>query len=400
MDEKSLLLAQVRALLEQLDWAESSLRTARIEPRISAAASIGFAVLFKRRRNELTRLQELIPKNATYTGSWKQLQSFSSSCGELFKECLGFLGGAMLRSAHEENDICEIADALLVELSRKTPIEWKGVTMLAEAHFFTETTGLIRLPFPDYGIWNLPIAVHELGHFIGPRISDGQGDSPFQVLLQKVRNDVMKVEPGELSGDEVGRQLSHLRELFSDLFAVYAAGPAYACSCILLRFDPQDFTACEDGETHPSHGKRVHFILKGLDQMSRTTEGGPYARIINNLKVLWEWNLKRAGHEKCLDEKTIPSLNYQLFELYPILATFVPTVQYEGWNRAVELSSGLSLSREPAELLKDEDAIADVLNAAWLWRLRQTVENSNTVHQVNLEAIALCREIIRRRQAP
>lgn len=375
MDERSLLLAQVSALLQQLFWAESSLKTDKIEPRISQAASIGFEVLFDRRRTELTNLQKSIPRNPPYAGSWEQLRRYRRSCGELFQECLGFLGGAMLRSV-QENDICEIADALLVELSRKTSVVWSRVTILAEANFFTETTGLIRLPFPDYGIWNLPVAVHELGHFIGPRISDETGTSPFQTRLGSITEE---------------RDKSHLRELFADLFAVYALGPAYAFSCILLRFDPLDATACEDGETHPSHGKRVHFILKALEQ----TNGNPYRRIIKNLKVLWEWNLNRAGHEICVDPNQIPSLNYQLFELYPILTRFLSTVQYKGWRRAVELSRRFPLNGNAEEVLEDTDEISDVLNAAWLWRLQQNIENSNTLHEVNLQAIALCRGIIR-----
>lgn len=397
MDEKSFLLAQLRALLEQLDWAESSLIVAEIKPSIRKAASVGFANLFKQRRSELTHLQRLVSKGSTFGGSWKSLQDSRGSCGELFEECLGFLGGAMLRSAHKENDICDIADALLVGLSHKTLSPWPGITLPAKDHFFTDTTGLIGLSFPDYGIWNLPIAVHELGHFIGPKIGDGMGGVPFYDLLkQQFQDNLMRDDLEQLSGEEVDRQLSHLRELFSDLFAVHALGPAYACSCILLRLDPQDDNACEDGETHPSHGKRVHIILRGLEQASKTTDGEPYKKIINNLRVLWEWNLKRAGHEKCIDQKEIPPLNSLLLRLYPMLAKFAPTVQYQGWDRAVELSKGLSLDREPEALLKEEDAISDVLNAVWLWRLGKTVENSNTVHQVNLEAIALCREIIRR----
>jgi hypothetical protein len=407
MDEKNLLLAQLRALLDQLAWAESSLATDKIEPSIRQAASVGFAGLFRRRRSELTHLQTSVSKRSTFADSWNQLRKSSASCGELFEECRGFLGGAMLRSPPREKNICDIADALLVGLSRETRSPWPGVTLPAKEHFFTETTGLIGLPFPDYGIWNLPIAVHELGHFIAPRIPEGSiGDEdsvspqlgfPFQDLLrQNLQDNLIKDEAEQLSGEKVAQKISYLRELFSDLFAVYALGPAYACSCILLRFDPQDDTACEDGDTHPSHGKRVHTILRGLREMSNTTEGDPYEKIINNLKVLWDWNLKRAGHEKCLDEKEIPPSNALFFRFYALLTKFAPTVQYLGWDRAVELSKGLALDRKPEALLKETDAISDVLNAAWLWRLRQTVENSNTVHEVNVESIALCREIIRR----
>jgi hypothetical protein len=397
MDEKSLLLAKVDALFEQLNWAESSLKNAKIEPRISEAASIGFAVLFDNRRKELTQLRNSIQKIRSYGSAWAKLQSSSTSCKELFEECLGFLGGAMLRDAHKQNDICEIADALLEELGRKS-VQWNRVTLLAQAHFFTETTGLIRLPFPDYGIWNLPIAAHELGHFVGPQIS-GQGKRPFQECLDAIEK---RYNLEELSEEEraekqpqMEREISHLREIFSDLFAVYSLGPAFACSCIVLLFDPQDATACVDSKTHPSHRKRVHFILAALRQMSKT-DGDPYRKIIKMLEDLWERNLKSAENEKCIAQEDLAPLNYKLLELYPILTTFVPTVQYSGWNRAIELSKEFPLNGKSAEILKEEDSIADVLNAVWIWRLLQAMENSNVVYRINLEGSALCRQIMQR----
>jgi hypothetical protein len=137
MDERSLLLAKVDALREQLDWAESSLKSARINPRVSQAASIGFKRLFDRRRKELTRLRKSFSKTERVFST--ELQRSTNSCAELFNECLGFLGGAMLRDAHKEDDICEIADFLLEDLSRQAGIRWDGVTLLAEAHFFRIT---------------------------------------------------------------------------------------------------------------------------------------------------------------------------------------------------------------------------------------------------------------------
>jgi hypothetical protein len=391
MDEKSLLLAKVDALLEQLAWAESSLTSAKLDSRVSDAAKTGFATLFDNRRKELTQLRKSIQK--TSPGStWAKLQSCSTSCKELFEECLGFLGGAMLRDAHKENDICEIADALLKELGSKS-VAWSRVSLLAEAHFFTETTGLIRLPFPDYGIWNLPIAAHELGHFIGPRIPDGRGGFPFQALTNAI---VRNYEEGQISESQMDREISHLREIFSDLFAVYSLGPAYACSCIVLLLDPTDATACEDSKSHPSHRKRVHFILTGLRQMSKTTAGDPYRRIIKALQDLWERNLKSAQNEKCSGQEDLAPLNYKLLQLYPILTRFIPQVQYSGWDRAVELSNEFPLNGKSAGILKKGDSIADVLNAVWIWRLLQTIEKNNTVHKVNLEGSALCRQIMQR----
>lgn len=388
MDERALLLAKIDALAQQLNWAESSLKNAKVEPRFSDAASVGFAVLLDQRRKELSHLRKSIPQTVTYSGSWQQLRSVSDSCREFFKETLEFLGGAMLRNLHAQNDICEIADVLLERLSKKTEIEWKRVTLLAESHFFTETTGLIRLPFPDYGIWNLPISVHELGHFIGPRIPDRKGGFPFQTRLTAIEK---KYEEEQGSEEEMAQEISHLREFFSDLFAIYALGPSYACSCILLSWDPQDDTACEDGETHPSHAKRVHFILRALKEMSKTTDGDPYHNFANNLGKLWQRNLTSAGRVTCLKQKSIPPLDYLLFELFPILDQFIPTLRYAGWKRAVELSGEFPLKSKMAKVMARKYEIPDVLNAVWLWRLRQKPENTNLVRKVNLEAIALCR---------
>lgn len=391
MDEKSLLLAQVRFLLDQLDWAESSLGTSKVAPRIRDAAKLGFAVLFKQRRDELTRLQKSLSTTGANAYFSQQLHRHRSLCENLFEECRGFLGGAMLRNATKDNDVCDLADALLTGLSDKTRSAWPGVTLLVQEHFFTEVTGLIGLPFPDYGIWNLPIAVHELGHFIGPRIPDGMGNFPFQDLLQQNGS----ADTNGQSSSGRNHELSHRRELFSDLFAVYATGPAYACSCILIRFDPQDNAAREDGETHPSHSKRVHFMLRGLEEINKTIDGMPYQRIIATLRAFWESSMKLAGDEPGLDVSKIPALTSELLTLYPLLTKFVPSAQYGGWNRAVEMSREFPLALKPAAILKPTDEISDVLNAAWLWRLQQPVENLNILRQVNRDASALCREMIR-----
>lgn len=401
MDEHALIRAQVRALAQQIDWAEARLGEAKIDPRISEAAKNGFGVLFAQRRNELKNMQRPGSPLQASPYSWKQLRNINLRCGELFQECIGFLGGALIRTGQkerQEEDICELADALLSELNGKLPktVNWAGVTLLAEANFFTETTGLVRLPFPDYGIWNLPIAVHELGHFVGPRVPDGVGGFPFEAILRKKEQDNSKQEgPAQLSPAALAQQVSHLKELFSDIFAAYALGPAYACSCLLLRFNPQDDAACEDNATHPSQAKRAHAILKTLEQTSRGITGDPYKKIIANLSALWATNLQAAGQLQHLMPDEIGPFEYELRPLYNVVAKFLSTVRYAGWERAAELRA--ALDSEPAAAaaaLQPGDTIADVLNAAWLLRLSQDKENSSQVLRVQARAAALCRQIM------
>jgi hypothetical protein len=370
MDERSLLLGKVDALLEQLEWAKSSLSRAKLEEQIREAATTGFDDLFNRRREELNLLRKSIEDTGPSGGVWNKLHGCSSACKELFEECLGFLGGAMLRDVNKKDDICEIADALLRDIGTKTKIPWGGATVLANTHFYTETTGLVRLPFPDYGIWTLPIAVHELGHFIGPRISDGVAAFPFQTRLDNIEK---KYAQKEISEEQKDQESSHLRELFSDLFAVHVLGPAYACACIVLSFDPQDEIVFEDGLTHPSHAKRVYFMLAVLQQISKKN-GNLYEEMMTILRELWERVPKNTQREKCLDQKSIPPLKFQLQQLYPIVSQYISSARYKGWSRAAGLSKEFPLERKPAEVLQKDDAIADVLNAVWIWRFRQSTE--------------------------
>lgn len=413
MDEGSLMLAHLHALNQQLDWAEATLKQAQIEPRIKDAAKNGFARLFTKRRDELKQIKSDISVDGASPHTWKQLGRSGRRCGELFRECLGFLGSAMIRSEiitsqgskpvirAKKDEICEIADALLCELNKALPetINWRGVTLLAEGNFFTETTGLIRLPFPDYGIWNLPISAHELGHYVGPRMLDGHGASPYHSLLdEKKTENSLKETTARLSEEELEQELSHVKEFFSDLFAVYALGPAYVCSCMLLRFNPgDDEVACEDSKTHPSYAKRVQFILDVLEQMDKSEQSTKYCKIRATLKESWEKNLKVAGREPCLDKSDIDRLKFLLSTLYPMVNDYLSTIKYQGWLRALELRDEFMADKDPARLLGPDHTLADVLNAAWLWRLLQDKESDYLVQQGHVRATELCREIIRRR---
>ncbi|HMG74252.1 MAG TPA: hypothetical protein VK582_12190 [Pyrinomonadaceae bacterium] len=399
MDEGFLIAGHIDALIQQLKWAEAMLLNADIESRIKGAATSGFAVLFERRRVELTKMRVDVVQEGASVNAWKQLYSKGRLCSELFSEELGFLGSALVRGQQAGvDDICEVADAFLYELNRKLPrtIGWGGVTLLAEGNFYTETTGLIRLPFPDYGIWNLPISAHELGHFVGPRITDGIGGFPFQILLQeREREHLAKKLPAEESAKQLSRQVSHLKELLSDLFGVYTLGPAYACSCILLRFNPADVAACKDSDTHPSHAKRVFFILEALGQMSEPESGQPYGRIKARLESLWATILKTAGNGDCLEMNDQP-LSHLLFELYTIINKHLSSGRWGGWKRANKLRHVFLSEAKAANLLAPDHTIADVLNAAWLWRLGLDEESPQLVHKGHRRAVEMCREIMLR----
>jgi hypothetical protein len=58
------------------------------------------------------------------------------------------------------------------------------------------------------------------------------------------------------------------------------------------------------------------------------------------------------------------------------------------------------LDSRPVTALPPEANIADVVNAAWLWRLSLTHETAELVEERHLRASELCREIMARRSPP
>ena len=132
--------------------------------------------------------------------------------------------------------------------------------------------------------------------------------------------------------------------------------------------------------------------------MNEAEGSNKYGKIRDRLKGLWETSLKVAGRQACLDKEDTEPVIYLLYELYPMLNSNLSTAIYEGWNRALALRDKFLSEENPAKLLGPDDTIADVLNAAWMWRLSLAGETENLVHRGHLRGSELCREIMRRRQ--
>ncbi|MCU1267252.1 MAG: hypothetical protein JWM21_3570 [Acidobacteria bacterium] len=388
MNERSILLAQIGTLLQQLQSAQESLGAKQIDAGLRDSAKYRFANLISQLRNDLQLAKEdvdSVPDDFDLSAYWQKLTVQKGKCTELFKECLNFLGGAMLRNIDRIDQLCRIADALSFELSKLAGIEWNRSTILAEGNFFTESTGVIRLTFPDYSLWNLPVAVHELGHWAGPQINKPDGSVPFRDKLQQMTLAYPQAAEAEM-------ERSFWREEFSDVFATYALGPAYVCSCLVAVFSPVDSFACKDGKRHPAHAKRAYLMLEMLKAMS-VANHNQYDKIAAYLSDLWERNLKAAGRVRCLDQALLSQLDNRLSELYSILV-LASSVEYKAWTRASELAEGLKGNQSVAQLVKPGDRIADVLNAIWLWRITQSNVDDIQLHSIDAKAIAMCRNIM------
>lgn len=351
MESRSILRAHLQIVEGNLERAERAMDSDRIDPELRDAVRRRFATLFHQRRRDLEQIAEDEGRGFDASGLWEDLHRLERDCDGLFREQLAFIEGSLVRSAGLDSGICRAADALLGSLSKDTEITWARLTILAEQEFLNTTAEIIRLRFPDLSVWSLPVAAHEFGHLAVRELKrpTGPEDAEFPI-----RNILLRAGPNA----------PHLRELFCDLFAVYALGPSYPCTTVLLRFGPRRFDR-DAGQDHPADRKRVHVVLRALRGLD--PENRAYDDIAGLLQGAWETARADAGMSAELSDEEAADLDDRVDEWLDILDELAPKARYDGWLRAVRLRDRLTTARGAADL--DGADVADVLNAAWLRRL-------------------------------
>lgn len=370
MAKIDLLLSQIDSLSQQLARVETAIQSEKLDAGLRARVGARFDLLLSQSRREIADLRRQAAGGGAAANCWQEFAKIEAQCRGLFDECLAFIQGALARAAGVDGGICAQADRLLDELAALADIPWNRFTLLDTGEFYRETAEIIRVRFPELSFWELPVAAHEFGHFVGPRLwerENGRMEYPFQKMLDAAD---AGLQPGSLQ--EHTKEWRHLHEHFADLFAAYSLGPAYACSFILLRLNP--LYAGRDGPAHPSAARRVHAILWALRRMDEAEAVfRPFREVIEMLQDLWNQALDDAGQPAQLGDIEIYRLQEKLEKLFAILQSLTPARLAYGhadWLRAGRLSTGLLEDRPPRPAEPDPAVThRDVLNAAWYSRL-------------------------------
>lgn len=374
MDGKSVLTYQIKALVGNLQEAERVINAPNIPQDLRQAVQVCFGSQIIQKRRDLQQVLEGI-NHYFSPASWQSFQRIRKDCQYLLSECLAFLEGALIRGAQLDEGLCEVADRLLKYLSDRTDIAYSRFTLLAEGEFLSGMTDIIRLRFPEFNIWEIPIIGHEFGHFVAQKHRNYRPTDPFQKIV-------------EMEGKQKIEQQDEdfLYEYFADIFATYALGPAFACTSILLRFTPEND---EDHTHHPSNSKRVYFILNSLDKVSHWN----YKGVIDYFTSVWQNILETAG----IDVTSLPDFSHlkqQFNILYDEIDRHYPLVCFsqQDWSRAQSLSQNPPETIEQAtRLISGTDTLPIVLNTAWLWRINYSQEDERKINQI---ALKLCREVM------
>lgn len=381
--DKFALLAQIEALEQNLARVEQILGAKEIPEEFRDAVRFRFNRTLRKQTVPLSKLRERVQKGRIPPElAWSSFRMTRQESGPIFRECLEFLGGVVIRDKGLDKGICQVADELVRRYAQDTDVKWGRLTILGEEHFLDPVADIIRLRFPEWDVWNLPFTAHEFGHVVANEMAADE-EKDFQDFLKE-------------QGMDEQRKL-YLNELFADAFATYILGPSYACASILLRFDP--FAAYVDAEHHPSHAKRVYFIFEALEKMNSSLKGsgvlanGPYRDIIDGLKETWEDPLKEAAPSGGLSDEDKGLLNFWFSRIYDksLDLEFGPTVMYAGWNAATMLSGELLKDKPVSAKLTGKEELRDVLNAAWHCRLYMAPDKAREIGDV---AAQLCFMIV------
>ncbi len=203
---------------------------------------------------------------------WASVWDNQQRIRNVFSEYVDLLGGLALRSGGFGRNVFELADELIETLAVGSKVYWRSLTIPASAEKTEKTLAyMIRLGFPEWTIWALPLAAYGLGYVVIESRPD---------LHQNV---------GSIPGDPFGRD--HVSSLLADVFATYTLGPAYVCANLLLRLNPFGAALVADR-------LRAAVLLATLEWMnSDHGEGtaGPFADVISKLRREWDVAVSQAS---------------------------------------------------------------------------------------------------------
>ena len=304
---------------------------------------------------------------------------------ELIEETLAFLAAAGVRRIGLDYGVTNLAMNWLDRLSDTAELPHVAVVIPAVAEFTGMVSSVVRLRVPLDGVWGLPVAVHEYGHFVAANLT----------RRQEVEATVRTVTPVEdllhhaATSAELPQLYSHGHELFADAFAAATAGPAYSHYCLRYRFVPS--AAREATATHPPTVRRVRIQLAVLAVLANDDPSGYLSADLLALRERWNAELAAAGvsSEVPVDR-----------ELDQLESDIVSLVLEDRRLRRLRYSDHLSACAlaEAGLLANGRPTVAHIINAAWCARakIERDVDDAEHVRSMLTDVAELTSALLER----
>ena len=152
----------------------------------------------------------------------------------MFGEYVDLLRGIALRDADFDDNFFEIAERLPALWDRiKGWGPWASLAIPARVERNASTVAyVLRIGFPEWTMWALPLVQHEFGHIVVEAALKGD-----EAVLPSAES---HVDAHRLAAT-----------LLADAAATYVTGPSYACAVLLMRLDPVRATRWRRGARPP-----------------------------------------------------------------------------------------------------------------------------------------------------
>jgi hypothetical protein len=392
MDTRDLLRARLDTLIKRLEQSLKSVLSAGLNARLHKRIGTSLESRLTSQLTDLRTRRSKITADPIPATVWNAVGN-TGQIDRLFDECLTFIQAARMRGPDVSPDLSEITDLLFEELAEKmNGTRWQSYSTFSSEDSYDGGTDIVRLRYPLCDIWDLPVTVHEFGHFMSQRLigkaTPSSSTLPFQQyktdFLERMRQPQSQAGNGPLPDSKGVDWWTYLDEMFADAFATYALGPAFACTCITLRFDPVNARTEMDGR-HPSYSRRAYIIFQTLKRMDN--EPGQRSQMkeaIGLLEKRWKQLCEAAGVTDGLPDKEEQAwIGPEVSNIYGILTSSAPELRFAAWKNAVQQQA--SLLKQPNDAI-DNLPIAQLLNTAWI--LRMTPDRD--AEEVNRNCIALC----------
>ncbi|MFD7322601.1 hypothetical protein ACFV9D_16155 [Streptomyces sp. NPDC059875] len=356
------LRGEIEALPQQIQFVWDAVVAAgrtltRIERTMVQIEPRTFEASLSTRCNDcsekIAKLRRSLRSGAAPRNIWGDLEALiEDQCQPLFADYVDLLGGLTLRDTDLDDRVCDITDTLLAEVAREPythllAVPSRRATLPGPLDF------LIKLGFPEWTIWNVPLVGHEIGLDIS-RISSNVG----------IIDDLKEAAPDH-SDD-------FLRHLFADSIAAYSIGPAFCCAAVLMRFQPDH----DAQNTHtPTDVERAFVIHRTLQRMDSAK--GSFAGAVEKVNGYWTEAVRHLVGGRALAPAP-PWLHdfeakaFRLLERRVLVAPYGP----EQWENLRGLKAQLLSPPEPPRNGEDSEPaprhlgpVLDLLNAAWWARL-------------------------------
>ncbi len=295
---------------------------------------------------EVNKIARDIPDAKTpkdLTPAWEEYtKKVFNPSKSLFAEYVDFLRGLALRDTGLDLGICRRADRLL------STITSSPLTIPARREAMMTVAQIIRVGFPEWTIWAVPMLAHDVGHIVAEREA--------KKSAERKTKDLFKRHPPSQTAPR-----RYLVNCLADAFATYTMGPAYACAALLLRFNPR-----LSGGKYSDAG-RAYVILEMLDRA-----GGSFAASFREIHQLlqdqWSAALKQVG------ASPLPKSRRQTLDKWiDDFACFLPekalAYDADSWSRAQTCAGLLLTGKIKVDQIPPTTDLRDVPNAAWKCRV-------------------------------